>query len=136
MLTGPASILELFVQLLGKRASAVFTVNAIKGVAGVPLWLSTADLVQSLDLTPSTTTLTRHDQTVQLKLVGMLYDGRQKNLTAGSCGTEYLVSDPKVIAVSPDGLVIARGQGVAVVSATNERLATATIKVANSRSKP
>jgi hypothetical protein len=126
---GPGTAIELFVQLLGNRASAVFSVNKIKGARGTPLWLNAAGLVQSLELTPSTSNLVRRDQTVQLKLVGTIFDGTRKNLTPGACGTAYTVSNPKVIAVTPDGLVSVVGEGEAVVMAINEELAGATFKV-------
>ena len=126
---GPGSPLELFVQLLGSRASAVFTVNKIKGTRGMPLWFNSADLVQSVELTPAETDLVHRDQTVQLKLVGTLYDGTHKDLTSIACGTEYSVHDPKVIAVSPGGLVTVRGEGRSIATAFNEHLATAIFNV-------
>jgi hypothetical protein len=128
-LKGPASPIELLVQLLGERASAVFSVNKLKGTRGTPLWLETASLVQSLAVVPSSANLVRRDQTAQLNVVGTLHDGTRKNLTPRTCGTQYSASNSRVIAVSSEGLVTARGEGEAMVIVTNEQLAGATVKV-------
>ena len=57
---------------------------------------------------------------MQLKVTGTLTDGTIKNLTAGDCSTGYSLSDDKVMTVSPDGMVIAKGNGTAEVRVTNE----------------
>jgi hypothetical protein len=115
----PASVIDLFVQLLGQRASAIISVT--RGGGDRPeLTLSGVELLQSLLLTAETTTLRDRTATAQLKLLGKLYGDKRLDLTAGSCGTTYSSSDEKVIAVSADGLVTVRGSGKAVVTARNE----------------
>ena len=118
---GPASVVELFTQLLGKRVSATFMVAKLGG--GITtLWLDSAYLVGSAQLSSPTKTLRQLDDTVQLKLMGTLRDGTRQNLTQGECGTEYAVSDPNVLAVSGDGLLRAVGKGEARVMAVNENV--------------
>jgi hypothetical protein len=116
---GPASVLELLTQVLGTRPSATFMVSTL-GSASTSLWLESANLVRSVQLTALTTALRQRGQTVQLKVIGTLWDGAQMILTEGQCGTEYVSHDPKVVAVSPDGLVTAVGNGEARVVAFNE----------------
>jgi len=118
----PGSILELLVQLLGSSPSTYFFVVRQDGLPGTGLSTSPINQLQSLQLTAPTTTLRRRDQAVQLKLIGVLeYGGVVKNLTAGACGAFYKVSDDQVLAVDQDGLVTARGSGIARVSAEIER---------------
>jgi hypothetical protein len=119
---GPGSVLELLVQLLGSRPSTYFFVVREDGWLGSSLSVSSRDQLQSLKLTASTTTLRGRGESIQLKLLGALrYGGVTKDLTPGTCGTVYKVSDEHVLAVSTEGLVTARGSGEARVTAVTER---------------
>jgi hypothetical protein len=128
---GPGSVLELLVQLLGNRPSTYFFVAKQEGLLGSSLSVSSRDQLQSLKLTAATTTLQHRNQQIQLKLIGTLrYGGVAMDLTSGACGVVYKVSDEKVLSVNQDGLVIAKGNGTAQVTAELERsVAEVTIKV-------
>jgi hypothetical protein len=116
---GPASLVELFTQVLGNRASASFMVSK-RGGQITTFWLESTPLIRSLELTAPTTTLRRPGETVQLRLVGTLYDGTRQALTAAACGAEYATHPPQVLKVSPEGLVTAIGTGEAEVTAFSE----------------
>jgi hypothetical protein len=118
---GPASVLELLVQLLGSRPSTYFIVVKEAGWLGSSLSVCSIAQLRSIKLSAPDTTLRRRDETVQLKLVGTLeYSGSPKDLTDGACGTVYSTSDERVLTVSPTGLVRVRGSGKAKVKASNE----------------
>jgi hypothetical protein len=117
---GTGSVLELLVQLLGDRPSAIFLLGDATGGMHQFL-LSGVVLLRSLRLLMPSTTL-RHGDAVQLKVLGSLYDGSPKDLTAGACLTTYWVSDERILTVSPDGLVRAHGTGEARVKASNENV--------------
>ncbi|MEO6193693.1 MAG: hypothetical protein ABIS20_11845 [Thermoanaerobaculia bacterium] len=116
--TGSGSVLEILLQLLGKRPSAYLILDRIERALATTISVSSAEQLQSLKLTAPTTTLRQRDQAVQLKLIGVLrYGGVGRDLTANDCRTAYKVSDERVLTVSPDGLVTACGNGVSRVSA-------------------
>ena len=117
--TGPASLVELFTQVLGDRASASFMVSRLGG-AVTTFFLTSETLIRSLELTGPRLTLRRPGESVQLGLVATLFDGSRQVLTAAGCGTVYGTIDPKVLRVSPEGLVTAAGEGAGVASAISE----------------
>ena len=132
---GPASLVELFTQVLGDRASATFMVSKRGGVI-TTFWLGSVTLIRSLELTAPTTTLRRLGETVQLQLVGTLYDGTRQVLAAAACGAEYITYPPQVLKVSPDGLVTAIGKGEAEVTAFSEDVgATLELRVEPGRAR-
>jgi len=119
--SGPGSVLDLLVQLLGNRHSTFVLVVKKDGWLGPSLSVSSRDQLQSVKLAAPITTLRRRNETAQLKFSGtFVYGGSSKDLTAGACGTVYEPSDGRILAVSPDGLVTARGSGEAQVKASNE----------------
>jgi hypothetical protein len=119
-IAAPGTALDLLVQLLGERRSAVFSLSRTPWGA-LELGLSGVDLLQSFRLTAPTTTLKDRGETVQLRVVARLKGGGEVlDLTAASCGTTYSSENEGVVAVSPDGLVSVRGSGTAIVSARNE----------------
>ena len=116
----PGTVLELLVQLLGPRPSAVFSLTRDRRGHQV-LELSGLELLPSFVVTAPTTTLRDRADTVQLKVLGKLRGvGESLDFTAGSCGTTYSSSDEEVVAVSADGLVSVRGSGTATVGAWND----------------
>lgn len=120
---GPGSVLELLVQLLGNRPSTFLLLARNERTHFQSLSVSSRDQLEALKLMAPATALQRRDETVQLKLVGTLkYGGISINLTPGECGTVYEVSDERVVSMSADGLVTARGNGEASVRAKVERL--------------
>ncbi len=115
---GSGSVVELLVQLLGARPSAIFSIRKPPGfpwpmlhLGGVPYW-------QSLKPTAPAQVMHRGEK-LQLKVMGILLDGTHRDVTARACGTVYLVTDEHVITVSPDGLVTASGTGKAWVQVSN-----------------
>jgi len=127
---GSGSVVELLVQLLGARPSAIFSIqkppqftSPMLSLGGVPYW-------QALKLTSAAQVL-HPGEKVQLKVMGILLDGRHRDVTAGACGTVYLVSLEHVVTVSADGLVTASGTGETWVVARNaEQVDTLGIQVA------
>jgi hypothetical protein len=118
---GPATVLDLLVQLLGNRPSTFLLLVKEDGWLGPSLSVSSVAQPHSVKLSAAKTILRCQDETTQLRLVGTLaYDGSTKDLTSGACGTTSTVSDERVLTVSPDGLVTRRGSGKAEVFASNE----------------
>jgi hypothetical protein len=131
---GSGSIVELLVQLLGTRPSAIFSINKPPLFASPMLSLGGVRYWQALKLTSPTEAL-HPGEKVQLKLIGILPDGTRKDVTAEACGTVYLVSDEQVVTVSADGLVTARGTGKTWVVARNaDQVNTLGIQVAKAGS--
>jgi hypothetical protein len=114
--TGPATVVELLLQLLGHRTSAVLAVSSWGFPPPGSLSIEATPLLQSLDVTAPTTTLRRRGETVQLKVTGLLRDGTRQDLTAGACGTLYRTLADHV-EVSSDGLVTAAEDGEPLVLA-------------------
>jgi hypothetical protein len=117
--TGPASVVELFVQILGNRPSAVFTVTRdVKRTA----WfrLDAADIVDFVKISAPTLLLREKGQQVKLSVVGVLHGGTRQDVTSGKCFTSYVVSNSQVVIVEADGLVTAVGEGETQVTAINE----------------
>ncbi len=126
--TGPGSVLELLIQLLGNRPSSYLLVVKEDGWVCSSLSVSARGQLQALKLTAPTTILQRRGETLQLKLIGTLaYDGSAKDLTSRACGTAYRTSDERVLTVSPDGLVTVHGSGKAEVEASNEHYSDSVI---------
>jgi hypothetical protein len=118
---GPGSVLQLLLQLLGNRRSTYLLVVREKGWLGPSLSVSSRDQLDSIELTTPVKTLTGRGQSVQIKVLGTLdYGKATRDLTAGACGTRYTVSNERVLTVSTDGVVTARGNGEAEVTASNE----------------
>ncbi len=79
----------------------------------------TTPIPLSLNLTTPASVLTQAGQTSQLTATAV-YAGSSQNVTPGSSGTQYLVSNPAVATVTADGLVTAVSSGTAVIQAQNE----------------
>ncbi|HXM71270.1 MAG TPA: Ig-like domain-containing protein, partial [Thermoanaerobaculia bacterium] len=116
---GPGSLLDLFVQLLGSRPGTFFIFSK-PTEARANLSVSSKDQLRSLKLVAPATTLRNRGETVNLRVIGTLRTGGDKDVSAGACGTVYTVSDERVLSVSPDGLVSAHASGKAEVTASNE----------------
>lgn len=120
--TGPASVLELLLQLPGMRPSTYVLVVKREEWLGPSLSVSSRDQLSSIRISASTQTLRRLSESVQLTVTGTVkFDGLQLDLTRGECGTVYASSNPGVLAVSRDGLVKAHSSGEAHITAVNER---------------
>ena len=106
----PATVVELFTQLLGQRTSAVFTVSNFGQATSDLLQVSIADLVKSLDVTPAKIILHQTGESVQLQVIGVLHDGTRQDLTSSNCGTRYISTGP-TLRVSRDGLATSESAG-------------------------
>jgi hypothetical protein len=115
---GSGSVVELLVQLLGARPSAIFSINKLPLFPSAMLFLGGVHYWQTVKLT-SPTKIMHPGDTAQLKVIGIFPDGTRQDVTAGECGTVYLVTDERVLSVSADGLVTARVTGEAWVEARN-----------------
>jgi hypothetical protein len=73
-----------------------------------------------LTLTATSASMGGIGDTMQLSAVVTLPDGSNVAVPRAVEGTTYTTSNPRVLTVSPDGLVTATGFGVSIVSATNE----------------
>jgi pimeloyl-ACP methyl ester carboxylesterase len=81
-------------------------------------------------VSPVEISLGRVGQVFQLQVVGQLADGTQIDLTDGAAGTSYSLENAidRVVSVSPDGAIEARGIGEATILVTYSG-ATYTVKV-------
>jgi hypothetical protein len=119
-LAAPATVVELFTQLLGQRTSAVFTVSNFGRASPSLLQVTIVGLLKSLDVTSPRTALRQIGESVQLQVTGVLRDGAHQDLTSSSCGTRYF-STSDTFRVSRDGLATSAsaGQGAIVVGYDN-----------------
>lgn len=74
----------------------------------------------SLTLSAPNTTLTTAGETVQVTGTARFPDGSTQDVSAGSTGTNYVIRNPMVATISPNGLVTAVTSGTVIVSATQE----------------
>jgi hypothetical protein len=74
----------------------------------------------SLTVTAPTSTLTTAGQNVQLSVTGTYANGTSQNLTQGSTGTTYLVSNSQLASISANGLLTAVRSGTVLVQVQHE----------------
>lgn len=101
--------------------SALFSIPA-NGSANVPRIQLDAvtPIPSSLSLSAPRTTLTTAGETVQVTVTARFPDGSTQDVSAGSTGTNYVISNPAVATISPDGLVTAVASGTVIISALHE----------------
>ena len=101
--------------------SVLFSIPA-NGSTNVPrIQLDAATPIpSSLSLSAPRTTLTTAGENVQVTVTARFPDGSTQNVSAGSTGTNYVISNPAVATISPDGLVTAVVSGTVIVSALHE----------------
>lgn len=129
---GSGSVVELLVQLLGARPSAVFSIEKVPSFVSPQLFLGGVRHWQAMKMT-SPAKVMRPGEKVQLTVTGIFPDGTHKDVTAGQCLTLYWVSNEKVVSVSADGLVTGQGIGEAWVQAKNaDQVSTLSLQVATS----
>ncbi|HYX51969.1 MAG TPA: Ig-like domain-containing protein, partial [Candidatus Limnocylindrales bacterium] len=91
---------------------------------------NTTPIPVALSLQLPVATLSSAGATAQLTTTASFADGGLKDVSGGSSGTQYTISNPAIATVSADGLITAVSSGTAVVQAVNEgRQAIATIQV-------
>ena len=101
--------------------SEYFNISANRMNAVLPFSLGNATPIpSSLAITSAITNLNSLGATAQLTVTATYPDNSTKNVTPGTSGTSYTVSNPKTATISPDGLVTAKQSGVVVISAINE----------------
>ena len=101
--------------------SALFTIPS-HGTINLPhIQLGNATPVPtSIAVTAPTTTLSSAGATTQLTVTAAYAGGPGQNITLGSTGTQYNISNPAIATISADGLVTAVGTGAAAIQAVNE----------------
>lgn len=75
---------------------------------------------ERLVLSAPDTTLTNTGQAVPLTVLALYPDGTSTDLTPAAAGTNYVISNPAVATISPDGEVTAVASGTVIVSAMND----------------
>ncbi|MFQ5471835.1 MAG: carboxypeptidase-like regulatory domain-containing protein [Dehalococcoidia bacterium] len=74
----------------------------------------------SIALTAVKPTLTAINQTTNVQVLASLSDGTTKDLSLRAEGTVYRTSNARVVTVGQDGLLTARGEGLAFITASNQ----------------
>ena len=100
--------------IITARNRALAASTAITVEVGVTL--------QSLRVTPATSTLRAVDATQSLVVTGTFSDGTTRDLSLATSGTTYLSTDATVVSVTADGLASAKQAGAVVVTVLNELL--------------
>ena len=81
---------------------------------------ATTPIPNSLAVSSPATTLDTAGATAQLTVMAAYADSSTKDVTAGTEGTIYNISNPAIATVSADGLVTAVSSGTAILQAVNE----------------
>jgi len=79
-----------------------------------------APVPERLTISASSTTLTEPGQVLPLAVLALYPDGTSADVTPAAAGTNYVVSNPAVATLSPDGELTAVASGTVIVSALNE----------------
>jgi hypothetical protein len=100
--------------------SGFFTVppNGAVNLPAITLGVTTP-VPTSLSIAP-VSSLTTTGQTAQLAVTATYPDGSLKDVTAGSIGTNYTISNSAIASITADGLVTAVSSGTVVIQATND----------------
>jgi hypothetical protein len=115
--------------------SDFFTLPA-NGVVNLPdiVLGATTPIPVSLGITPRPVSFTAAGQTTQLVVTATYPDRSVQDVTAANTGTTYTTSNPAIVTVGADGLVIAVASGTVVIQATNDGAAgivTATVTLSS-----
>jgi hypothetical protein len=81
---------------------------------------NTSPIPASIAITAPTTSLTQVGANAQLTATATYAGGTTQNITAGSTGTQYNVSNPAIATVGVNGLVTAVSSGTALIQVVNE----------------
>lgn len=115
---GSGSVVEVLVQLLGTRPSAIFFVENLPGWPWAQIFLGGVHYWRYLK--PTIPAGVMHaGELAQLKAIGTLEDGSSQDVTSDACGTVYWVSNKRVVTIGGDGWVNARATGKAWIQARN-----------------
>ncbi|HEX3130768.1 MAG TPA: carboxypeptidase regulatory-like domain-containing protein [Thermoanaerobaculia bacterium] len=74
----------------------------------------------ALEISATKTTLRQLNETVQLRVDGIIADGRLIDMTSSEGGTVYMSSNEQLATVSRDGLVTARARGTVFITVRRE----------------
>ena len=101
--------------------SALFTIPANGSMNVPPIALgNVTPIPTSITVSSPTNSLSSAGQTVQLTVTATYATGNPQDVTAGSSGTIYNISNPTIATVSTDGLVTAVTSGTVVIQSVNE----------------
>ena len=113
--------------LVTARGGGTATITATSGGRTATVTITVVQLPNTIIITPSSATLVAIGETVQLRAT--VKD--EKAQTVPGASVTWQSSNPVVVSVNSSGLVTARGNGTATITATSGgRAATATITVA------
>jgi hypothetical protein len=101
--------------------SALFTIPT-NGIVNLPTiqFGNTTPIPTSVAVTAQTNPLTTYGATSQLTVTATYGNNTTQNITQGSTGTQYTVSNPAIATVSANGLVTAVSSGTVAIQAVNE----------------
>ena len=112
--------------LVTARGNGTATITATSGGKSASVTITVAQASSTVVITPVSATLVAISETVQLRAT--VRDGNN-NIFSGA-SISWSSSSPSVATVNTQGLVIARGSGAAIITATSgDRTATAAITV-------
>lgn len=101
--------------------SAYFTIPANGSLDIPPVVIGpVTPIPTAVKVTAATTRLTQPGQTVQLNVTATYADGTSKPVNTASADTKYIISNPALAAISPNGLITALASGTVIVQAVNE----------------
>lgn len=117
-LTGPVKIDVWVESNSGIAASKLITMNVVPSVAPIAL-----DELHNSDVSLRfPTTDGRESDTLSVE--GVYADGERRDLTGASLGTTYTSSDPSVVTVDANGVLVVTGSGNAVITLENSGVRT------------
>lgn len=94
-----------------------------EGASGVGIVRVRTAALTSLDVTPTSATLSRNlaisSQPVSLRTLGVLADGTTLDLSAAAAGTTYTSSNTSIAVVTPDGALLGVAGGSATITVQN-----------------
>ena len=113
--------------------NTIVTISIGGKSASVPVIVTTQNTVQTVSVTPVSTTLMKQG-TQQLAVVATMIDGTKKDVTAESA---YQSEDPEKVSVDSKGLVTGILEGSSTITITySGKTTTIPVKVINAESKP
>ncbi|MDF1664649.1 MAG: Ig-like domain-containing protein, partial [Planctomycetota bacterium] len=117
------------VTAVGPGRSTITITNTGNGTSVEKASVLVALSPNSINFVPSTISIAKPFDTVQLSLNGVV-NGNNLDFTKGATGTNYVSSDPTILSVDVDGVVTAQKAGTASITASNGgQMATAVITV-------
>ena len=96
--------------------------NGITDVGTIKFEAEYEQVPSSITISSGKATLTSVGDTTQLTVTALYPDGSMKDITAGSEGSTYIITNPAIATVDANGLIIAVSSGTVIISASNEQV--------------